>query len=295
MRNKQIKIIFAIVCIFLTIPSIIYIFYNKTILGFNTYYNFFLTEEISKVVSTIIYIILFSIISILYLNIIRKKDIFKNIKDILKYVFAISIIFIFMLPWTSSDIFYYMGVGELDAIYKQNPYYVTMQEYYEKNSQIIENDNILKQGVSNTWADTTAVYGTIAQIIFKICALISFKNIDICFFIFKLINIIVHIANCYLIYKITRKKKFSIIYGLNPFILLEFIGMVHNDVIIVFFVLLALYFLLKKKNIYLSVLFLALSTGIKYFTVLLLPIIILYTLERKRKLEYVFLSVYNMV
>lgn len=35
-----------------------------------------------------------------------------------------------MLPWTSSDVFYYMGVGELDGVYNQNPYYVTMKDYY---------------------------------------------------------------------------------------------------------------------------------------------------------------------
>ena len=92
-----------------------------------------------------------------------------------------------MLPWTSSDIFYYMGVGELDAVYKQNPYYITMKEYYEQNPQSIENDSIFEQGVNNFWAGTTVVYGPIAQTIFKICALISFWNIDICILIFKLI------------------------------------------------------------------------------------------------------------
>ena len=61
---------------------------------------------------------------------------FDNIKEVLKYVIVISIIFAFMLPWTSSDIFYYMGVGELDAIYKQNPYYTTMKEYYEQNPEL---------------------------------------------------------------------------------------------------------------------------------------------------------------
>ena len=50
-----------------------------------------------------------------------------------------------MLPWTSSDIFYYMGVGELDSVYKQNPYYISMQEYSMNEPQAIENDEIFKQ------------------------------------------------------------------------------------------------------------------------------------------------------
>lgn len=290
MKNKQIKTIFVIISILFIIPSVIYIFFNKTILGFNIYYNFFITEKISKTISTIIYITLFICMSILYLKIIKEKKMFDNIKEVLKYVMAISIIFSFMLPWTSSDIFYYMGVGELDVIYKQNPYYTTMKEYYEQSPESIENDSIFEQGVNNFWAGTTVVYGPFAQLIFKICAILSFKNINICFGIFKIVNVIVHIMNCYMIYKITHKKKNSIIYGLNPFVILEFIGMVHNDIIIVFLVLLALYYLLKKKNIYLSVLFLALSTGIKYFTVLLLPIIILYHFRNEEKIGIRFLK-----
>lgn len=150
----------------------------------------------------------------------------------------------------------------------------------------------LNSGVNNGWANTTVVYGPIAQIIFKICTLISFKNINLCLLIFKLINLFIHIANCYLIFKITNKKKFSVIYGLNPFVLFEFIGMVHNDIIVVFFILLALYFLLKKKKIILSILSLAIATGIKYFTILLLPVIVLYYIRKEENLK---LKIFNCI
>lgn len=288
MKNKAIKISFIILSIMLVIPSIIYLIQNKTILEFNMYYNFFITENISKIISTTIYLIIFTSLIAIYLTIV-KKDLLKDIKEIIKYTGIISIIFFAMLPWTSSDIFYYMGVGELNSVYKQNPYYITMKEFYEQNKENIQNDTILEKGVNNVWADTTVVYGPVAQAIFTICTIISFKNVNICLMIFKILNIMVHLANCYLIYKITKKKKFAELYGLNPFILLEFIGMVHNDIIVVFFVLLSIYFLIKKKNIYLSILFLALATGIKYFTILLLPIIILYHFRKEEKLSIRFL------
>lgn len=284
-NNKLDKIIFVIVSILFIIPSIIYIIQKRTVLGFNLYYNFFITEKINKTVSTIIYLILFGVLTISYLRMIKNKKYFKDIKELLKYITIISSIFIFMLPWTSSDIFYYMGVGELDFVYKQNPYYITMKDYYEQNPESINNDSIFEQGVNNFWAKTTVVYGPIAQTIFKICSAISFKNLNICLLVFKIVNLIIHIANCYLIFKLTRKLKFSIIYGLNPFVLLEFLGMGHNDIIVVFFILLTLYYLIKKKNIYLSIVFLALATGIKYFTVLLLPIVILYHFRKETKIS----------
>ena len=97
---------------------------------------------------------------IVYLKIISQKEIFNNIKQILQYVFFVSIIFVIMLPWTTSDIFYYMGVGELDYKYGQNPYYVTIKEYYEANRENID-DSILEKGAENVWSDTTVIYGPI--------------------------------------------------------------------------------------------------------------------------------------
>lgn len=281
MQNKTLKIAFIAISIMLIIPSIIYLVQNGTVMEFETYYNFFINENANKIISTLIYLALFIVLFIIYIKIIKKKDTFKNIKEILIFVGIISIIYIIMLPWTSSDVFYYMGVGELDGVYNQNPYYVTMKDYYTQNEQNIQ-DEILQKGAESYWAGTTVVYGPIAQTIFKTLSTISLKNIDIGLLVYKLVNVIVHIANCYLIYKISNKKIFAIIYGLNPFILLEFIGMVHNDIIVVFFVLLALYFALKKKNIFLSVLFLAIATGIKYYTILLLPVVVLYHFRKEK-------------
>ena len=87
-------------------------------------------------------------------------------------------------------------------------------------------------------------------------------------------------------------KKFAVIYGLNPFILLEFLANVHNDIIVVFFVLLALY-MSKHKKIVPSVIFLAIATGIKYFTILLLPVIIIYHFRKEEKLSVRFLKCFQ--
>ena len=283
------KVALIIFSVLFIIPSIVYLIQNKTVMGFDTYYNFFITEDGSmKTLSTILYLLIFICSVIIYLIIIKQKDIFKNLKQLLIYIGIIGIIFIFMLPWTSSDIFYYMGVGELNSVYGQNPYYVTMEEYYEQNEDNIQ-DEIFEQGASSYWAGTTVVYGPIAQLIFSVLTKLSFKNINICLLLFKIINLAFHILNCYLIYKLTKKIKFVMIYGLNPFIFLEFIGNVHNDIIIVAFILLSLYFLIRKKQILPSVIFLAIGAGIKYFTLLLLPIIVLYHFRNEKSIAKRFL------
>ncbi len=282
--NLILKTCFIIISIIFVVPSIVYMINKGTILGFENYYNFFIDNGQNKILSTTVYIIIFLSLSAIYLIFINKKDSFKSIKGLLKYLACVSVIFLIMLPWHSSDIFYYMGVGELNSVYGQNPYYVSIKKYVGKNPKSIEQDSIMKQGNMNFWSNTTVVYGPIAQIIFSLITKISFKNIDVCIILFKLLNIIIHILNCYLIYKITKKLKFSIIYGLNPYILMEFIGMVHNDIIVVFFILLSFYFLLKKKRLIPSIAFLAIATGIKYFTILFLPIIVLYYFKDEEKI-----------
>ena len=74
---------------------------------------------------------------------------------------------------------------------------------------------------------------------------------------------------------------FVIIYGLNPFVLLEAIGNAHNDIWVICFVLASLYFLLKKRKLLVSIIFLAIATTIKYFTILLLPFIIIYYYKKE--------------
>lgn len=90
-----------------------------------------------------------------------------------------------------------------------------------------------------------------------------------------------HLVNCYLIYKISHKKLFTCLYGLNPFILIEGIACVHNDLFVVLFILLAMYFLTKKKNLVLTVTFLAMATAIKYFAIILLPFVIIYYFRKE--------------
>lgn len=285
--TKIIKPIFIILLIISTIPSIIYLIQNKTILNFNQYFTI-LFNDTDRLEQTLIYIIILAIITTLYVLILKNRDkIFKNIKQVYIFIAISATICIFIIPFISSDIFYYLGIGRLDSKYGQNPYYTTITEFVESedNAKYLENDTTLSAGYSNPWSDTTVVYGPIWTLICKIIAGMSFGNIDIGILLFKILGVLAHILNCYIIYKLTKKKIFVLLYGLNPFILLEGIANVHNDMYIITFVLASIYFLIKKKNILASITFLALATAIKYFTIILLPFIIIYHFRDKKPLE----------
>lgn len=282
--KKNLKIVFIILCALFAVPSICYYINKGTILNFDRYYQFLLNNtDIMK--QTECYILILTMITLCYILIIKnRKELFKNIKSILIIVAIVSAIFIVVIPFTSSDVFYYLGIGRLDCKYGQNPYYTTIKQYVdqENNSKYIEEDSVLEQGYNNPWSDTTVVYGPVWTLICKMVSAISFGNIDIALLTFKIMNALIHILNCYLIYKISNKKVFALLYGLNPFLLLEAIANVHNDIYMILFALLSFYFLIKKKNIVLSVIALSIATSIKYFTILLLPFIIIYYFRKEK-------------
>ena len=285
--NNVLKIIFAISCIMFAIPSITYYIQNKTIFKFEQWFKFLLNDT-SRIEQTCIYILILSVISITYFFIIKNREkLFKNIKRMFLFIAIISIIFVAVVPFTCSDVFYYLGIGRINSEYNQNPYYTTIKQFVESdnNSKYLEQDTVLAQGYINDWSDSTVVYGPIWTLICRIVASMSFGNIDIGLLVFKLINVLVHILNCYLIYKISNKKIFTLLYGLNPFILIEGITCVHNDMFVILFTLASFYFVLKKKDIFLSLLFLALATAIKYFTILLLPFVIIYYVRKEKPLR----------
>ena len=290
--NKPIllKIVFIISSFLFIVPSLKYFIENKTVYKFEQWFKFLLDDS-NRMNQTILYVIVLSIITLFYILIIKNRNkLFKNFKSIIKYIAVVGCIYVFTIPFVCSDVFYYLGVGRIDSRYGQNPYYVTIKEYVDTgdNNQYLAQDTVLAQGYINDWSDTTVVYGPVWQLICKVIAIFSFGNINIGLLVFKIVNLLIHLVNCYLIYKVTGKKIFALIYGLNPFVLIEGIVCVHNDIFIVLFILLSLYFLLKKKNLLLSVIFLALCTGIKYFSILLLPFIIIYHFRKEKPLSRLF-------
>ena len=289
--DNFLKVSMILSSILFAMPSIIYYAKKGTIFNFKEYFLFLLNNE-DRLVQTGVYLLVFILLTITYIFLIkRRKTAFKNIKSVFILVSIVSIIFIAVIPFMCSDVFYYLGVGRIDSKYNQNPYYTSIEEFVEKGDNInyLQEDTVLAQGYANDWKDATVVYGPVWQLICKIVAFLSFGNIDIGLLVFKIINVLIHLFNCYLIWKITNKKIFPIIYGLNPFILIEGISSVHNDIFVVMFILLAIYFVKNKKKILPSVIFLSISAGIKYFSIILLPFIIIYHFReekpRKRFLE----------
>lgn len=279
-KSKLLIYVIIVISIVLCIPSMMYLINNKTVDGFDGYYTFLLiksTDLETRILSGIIVIGLLLIFSLLYLGIIKKQnELLKTRKKAMIFILLISFIFMLILPFFSSDIYYYLGDSWLEAKYGENPYYTSVADLKQTGVQ----DEILNN--TGCWEETTSVYGPLWSMISRVLVSFSFGNVTIALFIFKVANYIIHVVNCYIIYKITKSVKYMLVYGLNPLVLIEYLSNVHNDIYLIFFVLLALYYLIRKKNIYCTILFLALSISIKFSTVLLVPFILIYYFRNEK-------------
>lgn len=273
-KNKPLIYLMIIISIALCIPSIIYLINTKTVDGFKLYYSLTFERNTSGYIQGIIYIGLLIIFSYIYI-IMLKKDIFKSKKQIAIFITIISVLFTIMLPILSSDIYYYIGDSWLSAKYNENPYYTSVYELQQKGT----NDEILQN--TGYWKKTTSVYGPIWNMIANVLVSLSFGKVTIALYVFKIASLVIHLLNCYFIYKITQKTKYVIMYGLNPLILIEALSNVHNDIYLILMILLTIYFLFKKKNIYIAIILMALSVAIKYCTALLVPFLLLYYFKDK--------------
>lgn len=286
-KNNIFIILFTICSAFFAVPSIIYIFQNKTIYKFSWVWTYLFKRPMTKIdcyTNAFLFFILFTAIFLLYFFVLKKHNkILKSKKQIFTLIIITSLLFMIIIPYTSTDVYSYIANGWSSAHYKENPYYISTGEIAQKNGV---SDPMFNK-VANCWRFEKVVYGPAWTIICTVLSWISFGNIDIALFVFKLANLAVHIINCILIYKITKKNLFVVLYGLNPFILFEGLTNVHNDIFIVLFILLALYAVIKKKNLFIAVACIAVATAIKYLAILILPFVILYAVKDKEIKERV--------
>lgn len=291
-KNNLLKVGFGVSVFLFVLPSILYFFRNgNTTFVENTLeYKFLLVHNVDDAAHLMAYLAALFVMIFFYSLVIKKyKDLFTNINSIYRFIIIISIICVFSVPFMSSDIYYYLGTGRLASEYNQNPYYTDIKSYVENNQINLENDSVMETGYKNYWAKTTVVYGSVWSIICTIVAFFSFGSLNAGILIFKLLNVLIHILNCILLYKMSKKKIFPLIYGLNPFVLVEGIVNVHNDIYMVFFILFALYLVYKKKNLVSGLFSLAMATDIKYVAILLLPLVIIYY-YRDRNIKIRFLK-----
>ncbi len=235
-------------------------------------------------VSTI-YFLLISLLFVLFW-IMNNKE--KNYPRVKKMSLIICAILLFSYPAIFSfDIFNYIATSKVTFLYHENPYIMMPIEF-------IGDPILLFMHAPNK----IALYGPFWTLLTGIPFFLGFNNFLSTLITFKLLNILFFLATIRVIYLITKKSESVFYFALNPLVITEALISSHNDIVMMFFGLIGIWFLYKKR-IFIGILFFILSILIKYSTIFLLPVIVYlvysHMVKKKVNLEKVFFGCFILM
>ena len=210
-------------------------------------------------------------------------------KTFWKIFIPVSIILFFSYNAFSYDFFNYIFDAKLVTYYHVDPHQFRALDFYRDPMLSFMHSTHRTYPYGPTWIWLTVPFSFLGANYFLGT-----------FYLFKLLIVGSFVGSVYFLEKIlilikSKKVLFgTALFALNPLVLVESAVSAHNDIVMVFLGLGSLYFLLKKKWI-LSIVFLILSMGIKYATILLVPFF-LYVIFKNLKKSEVNLSVlFNLI
>lgn len=194
-------------------------------------------------------------------------------KKIILFSILFQIVVFFSYPILSTDVLNYILSDRVSVVYHQNvwttkpnifnndPYYFLVYPVFPKGD----------------WNNQTRIYGPVNQVVYSAVTAISGNDFLINLVAHKLVVLIFNLATIILVYFILKKYypekiNFALIFLFwNPLFILETVGSGHNDIIMIFFILLSYLFFLRKNPILVG-LCLALAVNVKITAIFLAPL-----------------------
>jgi hypothetical protein len=189
-----------------------------------------------------------------------------NFKVLLLLALLAAAIFFILPPQGAVDINNNIFFTKIFSDYGVNPYLHPIKEF--------PNDVLFPE--TNRWWKGVTPYGPAWSLLSLVPYKLSGPLLAQKIFSFRAFNLLFWGITGYLIFLILKKTKpnlaplATIAYLFNPLILFEAVNNAHNDLIFIFFILLAIYFYLNNKKS-LVIPFLTISVLIKYVSLLIIP------------------------
>lgn len=179
----------------------------------------------------------------------------------------------------SDDVFSYILYGRISALHHANPLVATPSDF--------PGDPFLSLVY---WQTTRSVYGPVWLLLSGAVSLLAQAlggALAVYVALFKLLGLLTHLANVALVWLILgrlaprRRLAGTLLYAWNPLCLLEFAASAHNDAVMLFFLLLGIYALVRRQEA-LGLVAIALSIATKIVPVALMPFYLVYVARRLR-------------
>lgn len=232
-------------------PNLIYL--HKIYSGFYIHNKLFTTLAYLLFL-LILFVFYFLFLQLLHKNLLSSKLVWKIISV------TAFILFLSYPAMLSYDIFNYTTTAKTAFFYKENPYIVMPIEFVK------DPDVVFTRA-----ANKIALYGPFWIILTAVPYLLGFGNFITILFGFKLLILCFYLLTTFLIWKLSKSLLSVVLFSLNPLVMIETLISSHNDIVMIGLVMLSYYFV-RKKRLWLAILFFVLSIFIKYATIVLLPI-----------------------
>ncbi len=197
-----------------------------------------------------------------------------------------------LYPVNAIDMFIYAVRSYLLTNYGANPNAVRPQVYWDTDQFV--------HFASWEWASATSPYGPLWNVIAAPVTAISDSNIGQALTGFKVLVVLAALGAAWFIYQTVHldhpdyASAAALAWLWNPLLLWEGIGNGHNDVVVMFFVVAAIYCWRAGRNGWVIPLLVA-SVLVKYVTVLLLPIVIVMLWRRHTMRQRLVIAVQSAI
>ncbi len=187
---------------------------------------------------------------------------------------AVNLAMLSLYPIGATDIFDYVAQGREISVWGGNPFYLPAGAFPK--------EPVLAY---TAWSGLTTLYGPawqwLAALLTRLAGsdlganLLAFKSLDLLFYA----GCIAVIAAFWRGHAPERALSAVCLFALNPLVIYETAGNGHNDIVMVFWMLLGVYCLSRERH---SLAALALTAGLltKFVPVYILPIVLVYSLGR---------------
>ncbi len=193
----------------------------------------------------------------------------------------LRLIFIIAIPDLSQDFYRFIWDGKL-MLNGISPYLFTPDQLMQNGAPPMANAAELLNGMGGLSAGHYSNYPPINQLFFALAVLMGGQSILGGVIALRLIIITADLGILYFGTKLLKTLQLPpnriFWYLLNPFIIIEFTGNLHFEGVMLFFVIWALYALLRKHYVWAAIL-LGISVSVKLLPLLFLPIFWQYLIQ----------------
>jgi len=146
-------------------------------------------------------------------------------------------------PINANDLYRYVIRGRVSSVYEQNPYIAPPDAF----------PDVPFLPLAGEWAGETSPYGPLWELLASGITRLTQNNLLAGLLAFKLVGLLAHLVSGWLIWRLlaqadaAKQRSFTLLWLWNPALLLMFVVDGHNDVLMMMWQLVALWFWRQKR------------------------------------------------